>query len=376
MTRDSIRSDSAARRREWAPTLGLVGFFILLAMFEALGSLARLIRTHHPITADSLLEGTPSWFVHLPLLWGVRVLTLRLPLTRENLWRRLPVYFVTGLAFNLLVVMGTAPIARAMGYAQGPLLSIIGRSFFAFLPYELAIYGVIVGVFHTYDYGRAVEEHARARAELAASLSQARLQALRSQLSPHFFFNTLNAISTFSLQGRPEQVVEMVGGLGDLVRATLDDELPHEVPLSRELALLELYIQIQRVRFADWLRIDMAIDPCTRDVLVPSLVLQPLVENAIEHGGADLDGVHRVLVRSARVDGWLDLSVENPGIDEESLPATPTRTGLGLRNTAERLRQLHPEQHQFEYGMVPGRGFVTRIRLPLRTAALAPEVTA
>src|SRR4029079_7101845 len=104
------------------------------------------------------------------------------------------------------------------------------------------------------------EENAR----VAAGLAAARLDALRSQLRPHFFFNTLNAISSLALQRRPNDLVKMVGALGDLVRSTLDEDLPHEIPLERELGLLDLYLHIQRVRFEDWLRVDQEIDADAR----------------------------------------------------------------------------------------------------------------
>src|SRR6185436_21010890 len=112
--------------------------------------------------------------------------------------------------------------------------------------------------------------------------------------------NTLNAISSLALERRPEQLVEMVGALGDLVRSSVDAALPHEVPLWRELELLGLYLAIQRVRFEDWLRVDQDIDPSLMNALVPSLLLQPLIENAIEHGSPNAEGLSRVRLRASR----------------------------------------------------------------------------
>jgi two-component system sensor histidine kinase AlgZ len=185
----------------------------------------------------------------------------------------------------------------------------------------------------------------------------------------------LNAISTFSLQGRPEQVAEMVGALGELMRASLDEQLPHEVPLRRELELLGLYLDIQRVRFQDWLRIEERVDPGACEVLVPSLILQPLVENAIEHGGPDVDGLHRVRIGCALERGALRIEIANPESAGEPPAHARAGGGVGLRNTRERLEQLYPGEHDFRCGAVAGRGFVTAVRIPVR-GAVAPPTTA
>lgn len=351
----------------WNPTLIMIGFFVVIAAFEILSLIASATRRNVPLTPEVVFEGIPSWFVQLPLLWPIRLLTVHLPLAPGTLRRRIPLYALGGIVYTVLTCLGTAMLCRALGLLDRPVLPTVLRSIPAFLPTQFALFAVIVGGYHALDTHRRAEEHEQARARLAASLTEARLQALRSQLSPHFFFNTLNAISTLSLQGRPEQVAEMVGALGELVRASLDERLPNQVPLARELELLEIYLDIQRVRFADWLRVEQDIDARALDLLVPTLALQPLVENAIEHGGAGDDGLHRVRIRCAVEDDVLELEVVNPEVSGRTVVHV-ARLGVGLRNTAERLAQLHPDQHEFRHGHVPGRGFVTTIRIPAQPA--------
>lgn len=351
----------------WNPTVLMIGFFLIVALFEILSIVSSAVRRNIPLTPAVVFEGIPSWWAQLPLLWPIRLMTVRWPLEPGTLRRRLPLYLLGGIVYTILTCVGTAIICRALGLLDQPVLPTVMRSVPAFLPTQFAIFAVVVGGFHWLDSRSKAEEHEQARAQLAASLTEARLQALRSQLSPHFFFNTLNAISTLSLQGRHEQVAEMVGALGELVRASLDERLPNQVPLARELELLEIYLDIQRVRFADWLRVEQDVDARALDLLVPTLALQPLVENAIQHGGADDDGLHRVRIRCAVEDEVLELEVVNPEVSGRTVVHV-ARLGVGLRNTAERLKQLHPDQHEFRHGHVPGRGFVTTIRIPARPA--------
>jgi sensor histidine kinase YesM len=345
----------------------MVGFFVLVAAFEVLSQYLSALRRHVPLTPAFLFEGIPSWLVQAPLLVPIRWMTVRLPLVPGTLRRRIPAYLLGGVLYTFATCLGTALVFRMIGLLDQPVVSTVSRSFFIFLPTQFALFGVIVGVFHALDNRRQAEEHAQARVQLAASLTEARLHALRSQLSPHFFFNTLNAISTLSMQGRNDEVVQMVSGLGDLVRASLDEKLPHEVPLSRELELLEIYLGIQRIRFTDWLRVEQQVDPRTLDLLVPTLVLQPLVENAIEHGGADIDGMHRVLIRCGLDGDALEISIANPEPTGGTVVHS-IRLGVGLRNTTERLRQLHPGRHEFRHGPVPEGGFQTIVRIAARHA--------
>ena len=212
--------------------------------------------------------------------------------------------------------------------------------------------------------GYLVESRERAKAQ--DQLSEARLQSLRLQLHPHFLFNTLNAIMAL-IGSEPRAAERMVAGLSDLLRASLHSADEQEVPLARELEHLKLYVDIQRTRFGDRLDVQLDVEPVTRGAMVPSLLLQPLVENAIRHGLAPRAVGGQVCVSAARDGEELHLEVRDDGVGAEVRGGSLAREGVGLANTRERLRRLHGERQRFAYETGPGAGFSVRIALPFRT---------
>jgi two-component system, LytTR family, sensor kinase len=362
------------RHLRWfiAPTL--LAAALILGGLEAISLHVGLARLGRPVSWTRAALGTvPSWLLVALLAWPIRVLTRHARIGPATWLRALPLHLLGTVLFVLASVLGVAFINSSLGLLNGePLMAAAWRYFLTYLAYMVLTYWALAGAFHWADWQRESETRERERLRMATSLTEAKLDALRAQLSPHFFFNTLNAISTFSAQGKPEQVGEMVGALGELVRASLDPHLGHEIPLARELELLDLYLDIQRVRFADWLRIDRCIAPETLAVPVPSLMLQPLVENAIEHGTPDEDGIVHVTLRCHLAGDMLVLEVENPDRSDAPLPATGPHAGVGLGNTKARLEQLHPGQHHLVFGDVPGRGFMVSARIP---ANVVPGVT-
>jgi LytS/YehU family sensor histidine kinase len=206
----------------------------------------------------------------------------------------------------------------------------------------------------------------RERAKAQDQLSEARLQSLRLQLQPHFLFNTLNAITAL-IGSEPRAAERMVAGLSELLRASLRSADEQEVPLARELEHLKLYTDIQRTRFGDRLDVHLDVDPATRSAMVPSLLLQPLVENAIRHGLAPRAVGGQVYVRAARDGEELRLEVRDDGVGAETRGGALSREGVGLANTRERLRRLHGERQRFAYETRPGAGFAVTIALPFRT---------
>lgn len=359
----------------WTPVAVVLGFFLVMGSLEAFSFYVALVRAGRAVSLPQILAGTmPSLVMQVALAWPVGLLSRWARLGPGTWPVRLPIHALGAFLFAGIVTFGAILIIKQLGLlvTRDPLADVVVRNFVAFAANQLAVYGALVGVFHALDYLRESEQRERERARLAASLADARLNALRSQLSPHFFFNTLNAISTFALQGRREHVGDMVGALGDLMRASLDERLPHEVPLWRELGLLDLYLDIQRVRFADWLRIEREVQPEALDVLVPSLMLQPLVENVIEHGGSGGEDRTVVRIRCALDGGDLAIDIENPTPEDATARGGGLGMGVGLRNTKERLEQLHPGAHTFRFGAVAGRGFVTAVRLRAHHAAPSP----
>jgi two-component system, LytTR family, sensor kinase len=237
--------------------------------------------------------------------------------------------------------------------------------------YDFVVYMVVLGAglarnyFMRYQARLAEARRLQAEAaELHAQLADARLNALRAQLDPHFLFNTLNAISTLVEQD-PRGVRRMIARLGDLLRHTLDEGDEQEIPLARELEMLRRYLDIMEVRFQGRLEVSIDTEPSLDGALVPNLVLQPLVENAFRHGVAGMQTMGRVAVRAVRDDGDLVLTVRDNG----GGPAKEAREGVGLTNTRARLAQLYGARQRLVLGAAEGGGALVEVRLPFHTTA-------
>ena len=234
--------------------------------------------------------------------------------------------------------------------------------------YDFMVYMVVLGAGLARNYTvrnkARVDEARRLQAEAAelhAQLADARLNALRTQLNPHFLFNTLNAISTL-VEEDPRGVRRMIARLGDLLRHTLEGD-EQEIPLARELEMLRQYLDIMEVRFQDKLVVSIETEASLDDALVPNLVLQPLVENAFRHGLALMQTVGRVAVRVVRDDGDLVLTVRDNGHG----PAKEVREGVGLANTRARLTQLYGARQRLALTAAEGGGALVEVRFPYHT---------
>jgi two-component sensor histidine kinase len=218
------------------------------------------------------------------------------------------------------------------------------------------------------SFSRATEE----REQLEARLARAQLQSLRLQLHPHFLFNTLNTIN--ALIGTDRHAAErVVSGLSELLRMSLSSASEQEVTLAKELELLTHYIEIQQIRFQDRLTVNFQIDPDARYALVPNLMLQPLVENAIRHGIAPRAAPGHVVVTAAKRANRLELSVVDDGVGEKA--NRDHRDGVGLGNTRARLLSLYGSDHRFEAGSGVTGGFAVRIEIPYRTDMASKDAT-
>jgi two-component system, LytTR family, sensor kinase len=201
--------------------------------------------------------------------------------------------------------------------------------------------------------------------ELAQQLATAQLSSLKMQLQPHFLFNTLGAIMVLIQQQKTAQAEGMVEKLGDLLRLTLDDVEAQEVPLWRELEFLRLYLSIEQVRFEDRLRVRIAPATALSEVLVPHMVLQPIVENAVRHGLGQSEEAVTIEVVATSSNGSLNLIVsdDGPGL----LSPRPDRSGIGLTNIRNRLARLYGESAHLVLEQAAGRGVRVTITLPIRT---------
>lgn len=198
-----------------------------------------------------------------------------------------------------------------------------------------------------------------------SEVREARLLALRYQLNPHFLFNSLNAVSTLILDGNAPAATRMLAQIGDLLRTSLDSEVAAEVTLSQELAFTEGYLAIEQTRLGRRLRIDIAVPLETRDALVPNMLLQPLVENAVRYGVAPRVEGGWIAIKSALNADRLRIVIGNSGRRGEG-EQKKNGNGVGLGNTAERLKTLYGANFEFSLGWPEGGGCEVVLDLPLR----------
>ena len=255
-----------------------------------------------------------------------------------------------------LALLGRQPPVSLPTFLTGLSSGIVWGTLTGFLYYWL-----ILGVQAAFIYQRMYREQRVAAAELEGSLTQARLEALRLQLHPHFLFNTLNAISAF-VEADPERARRMIARLGELLRRTLDGGKAAELPLSQELDLLAPYLEIQRIRFGDRLSIELDLPDGAGDGLIPTLMLQPLVENAVEHGVKRTAGGAQVRLSAERTGDQLRLEITDNGPGPRG-----SREGVGLANTRARLAGLYRDAHRFEIRAVETGGTLVTIELPFRS---------
>jgi signal transduction histidine kinase len=231
---------------------------------------------------------------------------------------------------------------------------------------EILIYGFVFGVIGIVQFQIRAQRDAVNALELQRQLSAAQLKALQMQLEPHFLFNTLNAITTLVELGRQGQAAEMLGHLNAMLKRTLERTIPEKVPLSQEVEIIESYLAIEQVRFADRLRVDIKVDPSALSSLVPCFLLQPIVENAIRHGIANCENEGVVEASARREGNRLRISVRDSGAG--TIAGRKPGNGIGLKNTRERLAYFYPNEYEMHAGPMRTGGFEVAIDVPYERA--------
>ncbi len=265
----------------------------------------------------------------------------------------------TQLATGLLVFRTLSAEPPSMPYFSSLLFFLAN-----YFEFDMVIYAGVVVAGQALDYYRRSRRDALRNALLEAQLAEARLEAIRMQLHPHFLFNTLHTISALMARDVPA-ARRMMTQLSDLLRFSLEQEGGDEVPLAEEIAFLERYVEIQRARFPDRLQVDLDVEPSAERVMVPRFLLQPLVENAIRHGVDRRPRPGRVVVRAREADYRLRIEVEDNG------PGFPdahdlSREGVGLRSTRARIEHLYGPDGRLDLGAAPGGGALVRVEIPVR----------
>jgi two-component system, LytTR family, sensor kinase len=364
----------------WLGGVGLLG--VLLFLYHYLEALAA--RHSVPVLSPLISELTGAFTAGL-LFFPLRRLVRRWPLTAATWPRRLPLYLaavptVGATATTVMWGLRSAlfPLAGLGAYDYG----IMPLRYLMELPLQAIWIGGVIAALHAVAALNAARARELRAARLESSLARSQLRNLRLQLQPHFLFNALHTISA-TMYDDPAAADEMLENLAELLRSSLRTAQSDEVPLTEELALLEHYLAIQRARFGERLAVSFELDPGTGALPVPSLLLQPLVENAIRHGHAERTGRGAITVRARReAPDRLVIEVEDDGPgDRRAVSGSdrqarggnshPGGTGegrLGLAATAERLQLLYGDEQGFSAGSGPRGGFLVRVTLPLRDA--------
>jgi two-component system, LytTR family, sensor kinase len=373
------RADYIPLRR--SELLGIFAFWTFLALLTAAnGLLDPRARGLQPLVAGApvTLAFVESylWAALTPFLFW---LTSRFSIERDNRALRVFFFVVGGVVVAMLVEAFLAYLRFEVFFVARrrravPFSPFLGMTRLFWLD-DLMVYFAIVAAGFARDYFRRYqarrEEAARLQAhaaELHAQLAEARLAALRTQLDPHFLFNTLHAISTL-VERDPRGVRRMIARLSELLRSSLEGGREQEVPLEKELAFLNGYLEIMQIRFQGRLEVTTQVERNVMDALVPTLILQPLVENAVKHGVSKVTGVGRIEIRAWRdADDRLVLSVRDNGPGLVGGADAPRMERVGLANTRARLEQLYGPDHDLTLRPAPdGVGLVAEVTLPFHT---------
>jgi two-component system LytT family sensor kinase len=338
------------------------------------------IFSSEPSFGEMLVWEMPYWLLWAVLSPLVFWLTRRFRLERGRLLRNLLVHAAACLALSLAHRAVYLFIEWELGVRAytnlGFLSSVYNENFFFNLPNGFLCYVTILlaGTYHRHHQEEELKI-SRLKAELAQAqlqMTQAQLQALKMQLQPHFLFNTLNSVSSM-MDEDVEAAEEMLARLGDFLRLTLDNAGAQEVTLQEELEFLRSYLEIERVRFSDRLTVQIEAEPETYEALVPNLILQPIVENAIRHGFMARVGRGRIEIHARRDNEWLRLEVKDngPGLQSDG-PEQKSARGLGFKLTRERLERLYSTRQRFNLADAPGGGLQVSLEIPYRLASAAP----
>jgi LytS/YehU family sensor histidine kinase len=255
---------------------------------------------------------------------------------------------------------------RVLGLADRDLLTRAARLFVIWIVSDGLLYWSILTVGLAVAHYRRLRERERTALELETQLAQADLHALKSQLQPHFLFNSLHTIGSLVRTGDRDSAVKVTADLGELLRRMLDGASQQEVPLRQELDFIKSYLDIEQMRFRDRLTVTFAVDEAVLDARVPHLVLQPLVENAIRHGIAPHAFAGHVEVTARRVGSTLELVVRDDGPGAGN--GDGSRPGIGLTNTRARLSRLYGNEFKLAVINLPQGGLESRVEIPFQLA--------
>lgn len=359
----------------------------ILGYLDALGSYAASYSFTVPGTYSLPWHRALAWDLTKWNLWALLTpLVFRLGrktyLERRDLLRRVPVFALIGVCVALMHSALLVLIQFSIIYGADELRPFLTYKYFVLISdflTGLVLYGLILVSGQALVYYKQAQEGELKSAQLETQLAQAQLQALKMQLQPHFLFNALNSISA---QLRDTEIARrMVARLGDFLRLTLTNAGAQEISLREELEFLRCYLDIERTRFRERLSVGLDIAPETWDACLPNLILQPLVENAIKHGIAPRREPGRIDVRARRLNGSLQVQIQDNGCGLHN-PVTnqliagsgsDLAEGIGLSTTRARLTQLYKTGYSLQLNNAPEGGLIVTLELPFKLIGAEPS---
>lgn len=366
MSIPSFFKPSCWKRENLARSLWLsLGIILLGFLFSGLLYLIYAY-TGSPLTwGQAFNVGLTQWYTWYVLGFVLFKLIRRFPIERQRWLRGVLAYVGLGMGVVYLKLGLDVVLILVLYSGKSPTNTLDMSLVVMMLYFNFLTYGAVIGIGHAFNFYRQFRERELKASQLKTQLAQAQLQALKTQLHPHFLFNTLHTIAMLNLKD-PKAANRMIARLSDLLRLTLDNVGVQEVSLRQELEFLERYLEIEQIRFQDRLAVHKDIDPETLDAAVPNLILQPLVENAIRHGIAKRETEGRIELFAKRENGSLLLKVcdNGPGMSKD-LQSNLER-GIGIKNTRARLEQLYGAAHRMELVNANGGGLEVSITIPLR----------
>ena len=334
----------------------IFGSYTLLAFFSANKSIFISPDVDHGLAYGMSFTDWYAWALLTPfIIWFIHKYTHEYTSLTKKFLLNLP----ASIGFTLLhllivyILFQLNPLIR-----DKPLLGAIIENNYSYVTC-LAIFGVD----YAFDYYAKFRERGLKTSQLEAKLAQTQLQVLKMQIHPHFLFNTLNAISTL-IRKDPDASDRMLTHLSDLLRITLDNAGEQEVPLEKELELLEPYLEIEKTRFSDRLVIAIDIEPEVKSAKVPNLLLQPLVENAIKHGIGPRSSGGRIEISAKKENGRLLIEIRDDGLGIPGDSQKKLKEGIGISNTRARLKQLYGDNFKFSIHNRRDSGVLVEISIP------------
>ena len=351
--------------------LGVCGLWLVVGvLWGAQTALASAVMGTNPVTLQDAIKTALQQIVPwVPVTLAVIALTVRFPLGRGRWAKHAAIHLVAApvlsIAANMLVVL---MYWASSGKYGGLGMLVQQAALWGTVRFHVAllVYAAILGITQGVLYYRSVQSRELQLAKMESQLAQARLQALNAQIRPHFLFNTLHTIGQLWRSGRSDDADAVLDHLGALFHKVTSSTSRFEVSLAEELELVRDYLAIEEVRFRDRLRPIVGAQPDALDCLVPPLILQPIVENAVRHGISAVSSAGVLEVSAIRDGSRLRLTVRDDGPGMSAATKSPG-SGTGLRNTRERLAELYGDRGLMSIADAPGGGTIVTVDIPVST---------